>query len=298
MIDTKLNSFITLAKFKNYSISADYLNLTQPAVSQHIKFLEKYYGVKLFKKKGRNIELTEEGKILYKYAQEIEILYRKAQDEINNKYGITKRYYVGASMTIGGYVLPQILAQHKKKHQNIKLLLEVFNTEDIEDKLLERKLDFAVVEGPFDKNKFCFRKFKDDELVLVVSTEHEFSQKKEINIEEIVAGDLILREKGSGTRKIIEKTVIEAGFSLKDLHIHMEIGSINAIISLVESNMGYTIISREAVKKELTLGTLKEIPIKNIKIFREFNFIYLCEFKDNFIDDFINFCIQNASQNK
>lgn len=293
LIDVKLTSFIALAKFKNYTNAAEYLNLSQPAVSQHIKLLEEYYGTKLFKKKGRNIELTEEGKILFKYARDIDMLYRKAIDEIKNKSGIYRTYKLGASMTIGGYVLPKILAKHQRENKNIRILLEVYNTEDIEDKLIKRKLDFAVVEGPFDKQKFCFSKFKDDELVLAVSPEHDFADKKEVDIKDVITGNLILREKGSGTRKIFEQIVLQAGYGIKDINIYMEIGSINAIISLVEANLGYTIISREAIKKELMMGTLKEIPINRIHIYREFNFIYLEEFKDNFIYEFINFCKQN-----
>ncbi|CDF59142.1 LysR family transcriptional regulator [Thermobrachium celere] len=296
-MDAKLTSFIALAKFKNYTNAAEYLNLTQPAVSQHIKSLEDYYGVKLFRKKGRNIELTDEGKILFKYAQNIEILYRKAFDEIKNKTGIQKTYNVGASMTIGGYVLPKIIAEFQKINENIKILLEVYNTEDIEDKLLKRELDFAVVEGPFDRNKFCYNKFKDDELVLAVSPEHYFATQKEVDIEEVLKGNLILREKGSGTRKIFEQKLEEIGYNINDIKPYMEIGSINAIISLVEANLGYTIISKEAIKKELSIGTLKEVPIKDIRIYREFNFIYLEEAKDEFIGNFIDFCIMNISLN-
>lgn len=294
LMDVKLVSFIALAKFKNYTNAAEYLNLSQPAVSNHIKLLEEYYSTKLFKKIGRNIELTEEGKILFKYAQDIDALYRKALDEIKNKSGIHRTYKVGASMTIGGYVLPKILAEYQKQNPNIRILLEVYNTEDIEDKLLKRKLDFAVVEGPFDKQKFCYSKFKDDELILAVSPEHYFADKKEVDIKDVIKGNLILREKGSGTRKIFEQIVLGTGYDIKDINIHMEIGNINAIISLVEANLGYTIISREAIKKELKIGTLKEVPIKDIRIYREFNFIYLDEAKDSFIYDFMDFCIKNV----
>lgn len=293
MIDLRLNTFITLAKIKNFTKAAEILNITQPAVSQHIKFLEEYYEVQLFKKQGRIIELTDEGKVLLKYAEEIEMLYRAADIEIRNKSGIVKTYNVGASMTIGGYILPGILARYKKLYKNITILLQVNNTEEIIEKLMNRTLDFAVVEGPFDKRKFNFKKYKDDELVLAVSPEHEFAKQKQVDIEDIICGNLILRESGSGTRKIFEAKLEELGYSLKGMENYMEIGSISAIKSLVESNLGYTVISKETIKKELSMGTITVVPIKDIRIFREFNFINLPEKEEEFIGEFIDFCFDN-----
>lgn len=293
MIDIRLLTFITVAKTKSYTKAAGIVNITQPAVSQHIKFLEDEYGVHLIKKYGRGFDLTEEGLILFKYAEEIEVLYRALEMKLKNKSGIIKTYNVGASMTIGGYVLPYILAKHKKIYQNINILLQVNNTEEILEKLINGKLDFVLIEGSFDRNKFEFKKFKNDELVLAVSPEHDFAKEREVSIEDVVSGNLILREKGSGTRKIFENKIIELGYSLNDLNGYMEIGSISAIKSLIESNLGYSIISRETIKKELTQGTIKEIIIKDVHIFREFNFVYLQ--KDEFIDPFMKFCCENIN---
>jgi DNA-binding transcriptional LysR family regulator len=157
--------------------------------------------------------------------------------------------------------------------------------------LLSRKLDFALVEGPFDKKRSMYKKFKDDELVLAISPEHPFARQKQIDIKDIISGNLILRERGSGTRRIFEDKVVEAGYELRDMENYMEIGSISAIKSLVESNLGYTVISKETIKKELAMGTIKVVPVKNMAINREFNFIYLPEKGGEFIDEFINFCL-------
>lgn len=296
MIDLKLNTFITLARIKNYTKTAEILNVTQPAVSQHIKFLEESYGTQLFKKQGRGIELTNEGRILLKYAEEIEILYRSAEMEIKNKSGIVKTYNVGASMTIGGYILPSILAKHKKIYKNITIMLQVHNTEEIIEKLMNRILDFAIVEGPFDERKFKYKKFKDDELVLAVSPKHDFAKQKQVDIKDVIGDKLILRERGSGTRKIFEDKLVELGYNLEKIRSYMEIGSISAIKSLVESNLGYTVISRETIQKELGMGTIMIVPIKNVRIFREFNFIYLPEKEEEFIKGFIDFCYENTAQ--
>ncbi|SHH13054.1 LysR family transcriptional regulator [Tepidibacter thalassicus] len=290
MIDTRLITFLTVAKTKNYTKAGQILNLTQPAVSQQIKFLEEYYNVKLIKKRGKQIDLTQEGEILFKYAKELEILSRNLESKLKNKSSIVKKYNIGATMTIGEYVLPYILGEYRNIYKNIDIILNVNNTKIIIEKLLNREIDLALIEGCFDKSKFNYKKMKDDELVLAVSNKHYFSKKKEVELDEVLSGNLILREKGSGTREIFENKLVELGYNLEKINVYMEIGSINAIKSLVESNLGYTVISKEAIKREVNLGVINIVPIKDVKIIREFNFVYLNDGFMDFIDDFINFC--------
>lgn len=289
LLDIRLMTFITISKIKSYTKAAEILNLTQPAVSQHIKHLEEYYGVNLLKKQGKEIELTEEGQILYKYARKLEILYRDLETELKNKNRIHRVYNLGASLTIGGYVLPHILAKYKNTYNNIDILLQVNNTEEIIEKLLNRKLDLALIEGNFDKNKFNYKKFTDDELVLAVSPQHAFANKKEVTINEVLKEKLILREKGSGTREVLELKLQSLGYNIENFKPYMELGSISAIKSLVEENLGYTIISKETIRRELKLGSIRIIPIKDLEINREFNFIFLNDYNSDFVKNFINF---------
>ena len=297
MLDVRLNTFIIVAKIKNFTRAGEILNLTQPAVSQHIRYLEEYYGVNLFKKHGKDIELSEEGRILYEYAEKMQLLHRDVEGALRNKSGIHRLYNVGASMTIGGYVLPSILAKYKKTYKNTDIILQVNNTEEIIDKLLNRKLDFALVEGKFDKKKFLYKRFKTDKLVLAVSSSHHFSKKDAVSIDEIIKGSLILREHGSGTRAIFEDKLSKLGYNVQELRPFMEIGSIPAIKSLVEENMGYTIISMETIKKELKIGTIKRIPIIEMDIEREFYLIYLEDKLKEFVEHFMIFAVNAASEN-
>lgn len=290
MMDIRMSTFLEVAKIKSFTKAGEILNLTQPAVSQHIKFLEEYYNVTLIKKQGRLIDLTEAGKVLFKYGKELEVLYKSIELELRNSDGINKVYNVGATMTIGGYVLPYLLGAYKNAYKNIDILLQVNNTEQIINKLLTREIHLAVVEGPFNKKKFNYKKFRDDELVLAVSSRHEFAYRESVEVGELLEGKLILREKGSGTRKIIENKLLELGYNMDEIGAYMEIGSINAIKSLVEMNLGYAIISKAAIKREVELGVIKIIPIKNVNIYREFNFVYLQDTALEFINHFINFC--------
>lgn len=294
VLDLKILTFLTLAKVKNFTRAAELLNLTQPAVSQHIKFLEDYYGVTLVKKQGRYITLTEEGKVLLKYAMDLQRLYKDIELQFKNKNTIYKTYNVGASMTIGGYVLPGILAKYKEENPNINIKLHVHNTEEILRLLKDRDLDLAIVEGLFDKSKYSYRKFKDDELVLAASAKSRLLVHRKIKINEILNGELILRERGSGTREILENKLIELGYDLNCLKPYMELGSISAIKSLVENDLGYTIISKETIKKELLAGFIKTIPIEGMKILRDFNFVYLSNYDEGFVDDFIAFALNAA----
>jgi LysR family transcriptional regulator, transcriptional activator of the cysJI operon len=289
LLDIRLVTFITISKIKSYTKAAEILNLTQPAVSQHIKHLEEYYGVNLIKKQGKEIQLSEEGQILYKYAKKLEIIHRDLETELKNKNRIHRVYNLGASMTIGGYVLPYILAKYKKVYDNIDILLQVNNTEEIIEKLLNRKLDLAFIEGNFDKNKFNYKKFKDDELVLAVSPKHSFAKKNAVTLDEVLEDKLILREKGSGTREVFEQKLQSLDYNIESFNPYMELGSISAIKSLVEENLGYTIISKETIKNELKLGSIKIIPIEGIEINREFNFIFLNDYNNDFIKQFIDF---------
>ena len=153
MIDTKLITFITVAKTKNLTRAAELLNLTQPAVSQHIKALEEYYEVKLLLKQPKQMALTEEGEILYKRAIELNRISKKLKNELGNKSKISKRYDVGATLTIGGYVLPELIGRYREIHENREIILYVENTEKIMKKLFDGDICLGVVEGPFDKTK-------------------------------------------------------------------------------------------------------------------------------------------------
>lgn len=295
MIDSKLITFIEVAKLKSYTRAAEMLNLTQPAVTQHIKQLEEHYNVKLFIKIGRQITLTEEGELLLRYAKEFQSNSIFLERELKNKSAVIKRYNIGATLTIGEFVLPNLLGEYKKKHSNIDVIMEVHNLNECTKRLINGEFDLSIVEGPFDKNKFKYKKLKDDELVLAASPQSSFAHQESINISDITdGGKLIMRERGSGTRMVFENKLMELGFNLPDLKIYMEVGSIGALKSLVKANLGYTVISMEAVRSDVDSGALKIIPIKDVKIMREFNFIYMDHSPESFVDDFTNFLISKS----
>ncbi|MCR4435869.1 MAG: LysR family transcriptional regulator [Clostridiales bacterium] len=296
MLDSKLTTFIQVAKLKSFTKAADTLNLTQPAVTQHIKQLEEFYGVRLIKKNGRQISLTEEGELLLQHAKEFEAKEVLLERKLRNKSALVKRYTIGATLTIGEYVLPYFLGEHKRLYNSIDIVMQVNNSEVILKKLISGEIDLGVIEGPFDKSRFQYKKLKEDELVLVCSPLDSFVKCSKVGIGDIIKrGKLILREKGSGTRMVFENKLVALGHNLSDVKVYMEVGSIGAIKSLVEANLGYTVISREAVKREVEAGSLVIIPMDGVRIMREFNFIYSDHGPKDFIVGFMDFVVNQGA---
>ncbi len=290
MIDTKLVTFINVAKLKSYTRAAELLNLTQPAVTQHIKLLEDYYGVVLINRKGRQLFLTPEGELLLNYAKELEANSLLIGRALKNKSSVIKRYNVGATLTIGEFVLPRLLGEYRRLHGNTDIIMQVHNSDEIIKRLLHGEFDLGIIEGPFDKERFSYVKMQDDELVLVASPQDSLAAGGCAELEDIVRGGrLILRERGSGTRVVFENRLAEMGYDISQMKVYMEIGSIGAIKSLVEAGLGCTVISKAAVMRELNAGTLVTIPIRNVRIMREFNFIFTDKKPDDFVCDFIDF---------
>ncbi|WP_165916233.1 LysR family transcriptional regulator [Marinisporobacter balticus] len=284
-------TFYTLAQVKSFTQTAQKLNITQPAVSQHVKYLEEMYGVDLIKKEGRKLCLTEEGKILYEHIGKIFAMERQVSHMLKNQNSIIKRYKLGATKTIGAYLIPEILGKYKKQFPNHEVILEVANTENILSKLDDGKLDLALVEGLFNKEKYDYTLLKRDELVATFSSFHPFTKRKAVKLGEVLKENLIIREEGSGTRTITEKYLKEKGYKKEAYNIFMEIGDITAIKSLIKWDLGYSFISREAIKRELEEQSLKIVKVVDLGIERNFNFVWRKEERSTFMEAFIRFSI-------
>jgi DNA-binding transcriptional LysR family regulator len=177
---------------------------------------------------------------------------------------------------------------------NQEVILEVGNTENILNKLKDGELDLALVEGLFNKEKYDYTLLKKDELVPVFSSFHPFAKREKIKLGEVFNENLILREVGSGTRTITENHLKSKGYSKDIYKIFMEIGDITAIKSLVKWNLGYSIISREAIQKEVEEKSLFIVNVEELMIEREFNFVWRKGEKCTFIEEFIKFSIEGS----
>ena len=241
--------------------------VSQPAVTRQIHQLENFYGTLLFDRTDGKMRVTEAGKLLYPFAKTIVRDFNRSKEVIKQAMGeYHANLHVGASLTIGEYLLPRLLGRYKKQHPEIKVSLTIKNTPGVIEDLANDVIDLALVEGIFEKNtEFIVRKFAEDELILVCSNDHEW--KEEIEIGELANERMILREALSGTRIIVENMLRDHGI-LEKIENYMELGSTQAIKSAVEAGLGISILPRLTVARELEQGILREIRINGIHINR------------------------------
>lgn len=274
MEDHKLKVFCTVAETKSFSKTSEIIHLTQPAVSLQIQALEELYETKLFDRSSSSINLTPAGEVLYRYSKDILALYAELEKEIGKLTGLIKgSITIGASTTIGNYVLPSVIADFKKTHPKIKINVLIGNTKRVLDLLNSGVVDLGLVEGEVSRNKIRVDSLITDELTLITPPIHPWAKKKIISILEITKEPFIIREEGSGTRQMIEKYLSSHGIKVSDMRIALVLGGTESIKEAVENGMGVSIVSRWAARKELKYGSLKTVATKEEKILRDFSLI-------------------------
>ncbi|MDI6745141.1 MAG: selenium metabolism-associated LysR family transcriptional regulator [Thermodesulfovibrionales bacterium] len=275
MEDHKLKVFRIVAETKSFSKASAIIRLTQPAVSLLIRALEETYETKLFDRANNTVTLTPAGEMLYKYAKEILNLYATAENNIGEITGFMKGgISVGASSTIGNYLLPSVIADFRKTHPKIKVHLLVGNTKRVVDLLDAGNIDIGLVEGDVARQKMIVDRIVTDELALIVPPLHPLAKKRSVSIFETTKEPFIFREEGSGTRKVIEKYFGKYNITPQNMMISMVLGSTEAIKESVENGMGIAIVSRWEVRKESKYGTLKPLSFKEEKMLRDFSLIF------------------------
>ncbi len=273
--DHKLKVFCTVAETRSFSKASEIIHLTQPAVSLQIQALEEVYETKLFDRTSSSVVLTPAGEILYKYAKEILSLFAAVEKDIGEITGLVKgSISVGASTTVGNYVLPSVISDFKKKSPKIKIHLLVGNTKRIVEFLNAGNIDLGIVEGEATKYKIKTEKLISDELTLIVPSNHPWAKKKEVSIVDLLKEPFIFREEGSGTRQVIERYLSKRGISPQKMKISTILGSTEAIKEAVENGTGLSVVSKWAVRRERRYGTIEIVKFKEGKVLRDFSLIF------------------------
>ena len=273
MLDPRLLTFLVIVEEESYTKAAMRLSMTQPGLSHQMKQLEEMYDVKLFHYENRRISLTEEGMVFRKYAEFLLYQEKMMKKELENLKKKRKKYYIGATMTLGEYTLAPHLKLFYDTFSDEEFSLMVDNTKVLLSHLQAGHLDFALIEGIVDKALYQVTLLKEVPFILVVGQEHRLSGRKEVSMEELLPETLLVREEGSGSRKVLETGLSTINFSIRGFERVIDIGNIGLLKKLTEQGAGISFMYKDAVLSELSSGTLKEISVKNLRMVREFNFV-------------------------
>ncbi|RRA47396.1 LysR substrate-binding domain-containing protein [Acidipila sp. EB88] len=264
----RLHVFRSVARHLNFSRAAEELLLTQPAVTQQIKALEDELGVALFDRGGGHVQLTPGGRALVPFAEKLRALAEEASTAVAAACGQQGgELALGASQTIAQYLLPALIATFRKSHPRVRVTTQSGNTDTMLDALVAGRIQLALVEGPDRRRDLQIEHFMEDHMVLVVPPAHEWAG-EEVTIGMLREEPLLLREFGSGSRRVIEQALAARGLRAKDLKVSMELDSTEGLLSAVEAGLGVAFVSRWAVRNQLALGTLRLAYARELKLAR------------------------------
>lgn len=297
MLNFRLRVFYSVATFSNFTKAAEEMFITQPAVTKNIKELESELGIRLFNRISNKITLTEAGKLLLHYTEHVLTLDKKFMFDL----GVLKQKFsgdlkLGASTTIGQYVLPPILAKFKMEQPEMELSLLNDNTQRIETALIEKILDLGIVEGNSKNSQLKYIPFIKDEIVAIAHSSQPLFEKDEVTLNEFKEIPLVLRELGSGSLEVITEKLRQKDVKLKDLNVVMHLGSTESIKTFLANSNSIGLISINAVSKEIANGEFKIIDIADFEIVRNFYFIHLHGVPSGFTEMFIQYALSYYNQ--
>ena len=274
MIDFRLKVFCSVARNLSFTKASKELYVSQPAISKHIQELEAEYSTRLFERMGTHIALTPEGELLLSHVEKILAHYKQLDFEMNL---LTQRHVgelrLGASTTIAQYVLPTYLATFSQKFKQIKLSLINGNTRDIERAIEEHRIDLGLIEGVSRQPHLHYTPFMRDELMCIASTRSRLARRDEISLDELRQLPLVIRESGSGSLEVFEKTLAQHQLKLSQFNIAMQMGTTEGIKRFLYHTDSVGVVSIQAVTTDLAEGRLKVIDIAGFSCEREFCFV-------------------------
>jgi DNA-binding transcriptional LysR family regulator len=269
----QLRTFRAVADQLSFSAAAQELSISQPSVSYQVKELETALGLPLLDRLGKRVRLTEAGQVLYEYASRTLALLDEAALAMQQMRGIERgTLRVGASTTVGIYVVPLALGAYKRRHPNLAVKLEIGSRDALQDRVKQSALDVAVLSGPVVDPGLVSTPFMEDELVMVVPAGHPLAGRAGLTLRDFADESFLMREVGSGTRLAVEMLARRAGVTLQ---VGMELGSNGAIKHAVEAGLGVAVLSRHAIALERQGGGLLVVEIEGFPIRRPWAIVHL-----------------------
>jgi DNA-binding transcriptional LysR family regulator len=287
--DFRLHTFLEVCRQRGFTRAAEVLHITQPAVTQHIQFLERVLGAELFRARGRSLELTAAGELLLRYAETVESDARRTCDRIASLEE-RRSFRFGATRTIGEYVLPPCIVGWARQFPISGLSMIVDNSDALFQALRGGELDFLFVEGPFERDAYSAETLIRDEIVPVCAPGHHLSGRT-VEFSELLGETLLIRELGSGSRVLVEQALALENRRADSFARVLEIGNIGAMKALAASGTGIAFLYGRSVASELSVGTLCRIKVRGFRFIHEYSFVSLARsiYEDEY-RSFLDYC--------
>ena len=267
----RLEVFCKVIELQSFTKAADAVCLTQPTVSEHIRVLEEDLGEKLIDRLGREVLPTPAGKILLRYARDIIKLRDEAIQALRKFKGeLSGSLLIGASTIPGTYFLPQLIGSFKLMYPSIQITLKITDSADVVTRLLDGSVEIGLVGAKSDDRRLLLEEVFSDELLLVVYPGHPWAEREHVDLSELDGEPFILRERGSGTRQVMARSIEEAGFDPVRLNPVAEMGSTEAVRQGIKARIGISILSSQAVAEDIERGTLVAVPLRDRHLYRSF----------------------------
>lgn len=273
MLDFRVETFLEVCRCMNYTKAAQQLHITQPAVSQHIHFLENYYGTRLFLYEGKKLKITKEGELLHRMVSAHKQDSQYLRSSLETGSGKLIDLVFGVTLTIGEFVIAEPLAELLQKHPDISVHVITANTQELLRKIKGGEIQFAIMEGNFPKEDYDSVIYSKENFIPVCSSQYSF-QKEVKRMEDLTKERLIVREEGSGTREVLVKDLERRNFTLQDFSSVIEIGNMSAIKSLVSYGCGISFMYETAVEKEVRAGKVRKIELEDFNVVHNFSFVW------------------------
>ncbi|WP_068473638.1 LysR substrate-binding domain-containing protein [Saccharicrinis aurantiacus] len=292
-MDYRDKVFLIVAENLSFSKAASELFISQPAVTKHIKELERKLEISVFERKGNRIYLTKAGKLAYSNLKKIEQLYQNMEFEIGRLNDTFKgELTLAASSTISNYILPKMMASFHKRYPKIQLDLISGNSFKVEQALMNNEVNVGLLENDTVHSDLKYSKFMDDELLVVTGVNSIYAKRKQISLSEFKEIPLVLREKGSGTLEVVMTKLKEAGVLVEELNTLIHLGSTEAIKSFLHDFDGIAIVSEQSVLNELHQNRIIRLNVKGLIINRELRVVMRHGYENKLASMFINFVNQ------
>jgi DNA-binding transcriptional LysR family regulator len=290
----KLETFLTVARERSFSKASAKLGISQPAVTQQIKFIEKYLACKVIERKKNGIKLTNEGEELYKIATRLEREIHSSEQDILKIINKEITFKLGASYTIGTYIIPGKCLNTIGEAINNDINLTIDQSDMVVQKLKDRKFDVGLIESPIMDNDLIYREWLEDELIVVSNVPIS----KILKTEELYEFDWICRNEGSYTRRVVSEVFQELGVSCKSFNVLSEVSNTTTVLQTLKksdrdpSKPVVSILSRYAVMDEINSGELFESRLRGFTMTRKFFIVYSKENKHNaYVDKVVNYIL-------